>query len=184
LASVTQYSIDQTGKMVSDSNNSFGSAQVCFEAAILCPKRCLAVTETLRAGPQRHQQLEVNFARGAVERRSTLPPLIELFGQSPRKELNCSFGVPASHVQADFRNSDLSGLLLDAGDFGEINSTDAPLRLERDVLRTARSLKLREMHPTRRSCFGEVVGIQCAMRKATLRASCRAGFWRRSLARA
>jgi hypothetical protein len=161
-----------------------GAPKCALRRRYFAPSAVLLLLKLCEQGRSGISSSIVNFARGAVERRSTLPPLIELFGQSPRKELNCSFGVPASHVQADFRNSDLSGLLLDAGDFGEINSTDAPLRLERDVLRTARSLKLREMHPTRRSCFGEVVGIQCAMRKATLRASCRAGFWRRSLARA
>src|SRR4029077_3206447 len=53
LAPVAQHSIHQTGKMVSHGNNGFGSAQAAFEAAVLCPERCLAVGQTLRAQSQR-----------------------------------------------------------------------------------------------------------------------------------
>src|SRR4029077_5452594 len=38
------------------------------------------------------------------------------------------FGVPSGHVQADFRDNDLSGLLLDAGYFRQVHSTN-PMKL-------------------------------------------------------
>jgi hypothetical protein len=86
LPSVAQHSIDQTGQMVSHGDNGFWGAQAAFEGAILRSERCLAVSQALCAQPQRVCSSIVNFA---LERRSTLPPLTELFGQSPRKELNC-----------------------------------------------------------------------------------------------
>ena len=89
LRAVTQHSIDQPGEMVSHGNNSFGSAQATFEAAILCPvQSCCCVVPRAK-----FTIVSTNSASTAAMHRqlSTLPPLIELFGQSPRASCRAGF---------------------------------------------------------------------------------------------
>jgi len=123
LAPVAQHSIHQTGKMVSPGNNGFGSAQAAFEAAVVCPERCLAVGQTLRAQPQRIGSSIVNFACGTTQHLTAADRVVRA---EPEKRTELFFGVPSGHVQADFRDNDLSGLLLDAGYL--VHSTD-PMKL-------------------------------------------------------
>jgi transposase len=165
LAPVAQHSIDQTGEMVSHGNNGFGSAQAAFEAAILCPERGLAVSQTLRAQPQRIGSSIVNFARGTTQHFAAADRVVRA---EPEKRTELFFGVPSGHVQADFGDNDLSGLLLDAGYFRQVHSTD-PMKLALEAggwgFQDGAIFELREMLNNACIALGdfalsEAVGIQ------------------------
>ena len=66
-----------------------------------------------------HRRLDCKLLR--VERRSTLPPLIELFGQEREKKRSASRDFVTGSSPADSAgNNDLGGFLFDAGYFCQV----------------------------------------------------------------